>query len=207
MPAARARSLSAVIWGSWAEVVRFGGTATKSWPTPLLTARSTVAAGLLVSQTHIARAFPAADVVLVAARTRAVGAAAAPGATTTTEATTPSSVAAVAAPWGRRARGPGAASGEPGEPDAPDEAVLDRDERNMRELREDAWGICLPNCPDCRRLAQRFRQDCCKIGPKAARAGAHLAARGEPVDPCRRQTRGVQHHMGGRHDREGSGAV
>src|SRR4051812_30007740 len=132
MPAPRARSLSALISGSWGEVVRLGGTATKSCPTPLLTARSTVAVGVLVSQTHIARAFAATDEVVVAVFVLVVGAAAALGATATTEAATPRSVSAVAAPWGRRAGCAGEAA------EGPDEAVVDRDVRNMQELREGA---------------------------------------------------------------------
>src|SRR5689334_24509036 len=69
--------------GSWLEVERFGGTATKSWSMPALTARSTVAAGVLVSHTHIARVSVADEPVTVVPAVVApdVAAAAAPGAT------------------------------------------------------------------------------------------------------------------------------
>src|SRR6478735_6268289 len=65
-PAARARPTRSLMPGSWLDVVTLGGTATNSWSMPVLTARSTVAAGVLVSQTHMARV-PGPGVVAAAA--------------------------------------------------------------------------------------------------------------------------------------------
>src|SRR6478735_767320 len=55
IPAARARSARVRRLGSWLDVVTFGGTATNNWSMPVLTAKSTVATGVLVSHTHRAR--------------------------------------------------------------------------------------------------------------------------------------------------------
>src|SRR6478735_4421368 len=79
IPAARARSARVRRLGSWLDVVTFGGTATNSWSMPVLTAKSTVATGVLVSHTHSAREFgvDAVAAVIVMVVTWGLGAAAA----------------------------------------------------------------------------------------------------------------------------------